>query len=167
MSTPERYRRRRLRLDQYDYSQPGAYFVTVCAHDRMCLFGKIEQAEMRLSAIGEIVAACWQEVPQHFAVLLDEWVVMPNHLHAIVLMRDDIHDLRPTASLGLIIGTFKSAATKRVKEALRQGSPLWQRSFYEHVVRNDADLRRIRQYITDNPLRWAEDSENPDVIARS
>jgi putative transposase len=169
MAAPGGHHRRSPRLKGYDYRQPGAYFVTVCAHDRMCIFGAIEQMKMRLSAIGQIVASCWKQIPQHFSVLLDEWVMMPNHMHGIILMGDDpdvVGMVKPP--LGLIIGTFKSAATKRVNEWRgERNSPLWQRNFYEHVLRNDADLGRVRQYIVDNPIRWAQDAENPDVIAGS
>ncbi|HEY7242306.1 MAG TPA: transposase [Xanthobacteraceae bacterium] len=141
--------------------------MTLCAHDRMCIFGVIDQMKMRLSAIGEIVASCWKQIPQHFPVLLDEWVVMPNHMHAIIVMRDGPDRVEPVKRpLGVIIGAFKAAATKRVN-ALHgeRASPLWQRNFYEHVMRNEADLGRVRQYIVDNPIRWADDPENPNVIA--
>ena len=173
MNGPDRYLRHSLRLKGYDYSQAGAYFVTVCAHNRMCIFGAVDAAEIRLSEIGRTVGSCWEEIPEHFPVSLDEWVVMPNHLHGIIIMADetplataDALPVRP--ALGAIVGGFKSATTKRVNEERRmERSPLWQRNFYEHVIRNEADLGRIRQYIVDNPVRWAEDPENPNVIAGS
>jgi putative transposase len=171
MNGPDHHVRRSLRLKNYDYSQAGAYFVTVCAHNRMCIFGKVDAAEMRLSEIGRTVDSCWKEIPMHFQVSLDQWIVMPNHLHGIIIMADeaplatdDALLLRP--ALGAIVGAFKSAATKRVNEEPRmERSPLWQRNLYEHVIRNEADLGRIRQIIVDNPIRWAEDPENPNVIA--
>ena len=137
----------------------------------MCIFGAVDAAEMRLSEIGRTVGSCWEEIPEHFPVSLDEWVVMPNHLHGIIIMADetplamaDALPVRP--AIGAIVGGFKSATTKRVNEEPRmERSPLWQRNFYEHVIRNEADLGRIRQYIVDNPVRWAEDPENPNVIA--
>src|SRR5580704_15686294 len=89
MNGPDHHVRRSLRLKDYDYSQAGAYFVTVCAHDRMCIFGVVDATEMRLSEIGRTVDSCWKEIPKHFQVSLDQWVVMPNHLHGIIIMADE------------------------------------------------------------------------------
>ena len=158
--------RRDLRLKGYDYSQAGAYFVTVCTHNRMCLLAAVDDAEMRLSEIGRSVELCWKESPKHFPVVLDQWLVMSNHLHGIIIIADEtpFGALRP--ALGAIVGAFKSAATKCVNQRRRApGAPLWQRNFYEHVIRNEADLHRVRQYIVDNPIRWAEDPENPNAIS--
>jgi len=148
-------RRRRLRLAGYDYSRPGAYFVTICARDHQCLFGEIVAGAMRRNQIGETVAACWNEIPRHYAnVVLDAFVVMPNHLHGILLLTDLVGagHARP---LPLIVGSFKSAASRRV------GARIWQRDYWEHIIRSEDELNRIRHYVDDNPLCWPADPENP------
>jgi REP element-mobilizing transposase RayT len=133
---------------------------------------------MRLNAMGHIAADCWQAVPRHFQMVeLDAWVAMPNHFHCIVWIADvgathasplhgNASPVRrsgpPRRSLGTIIGSFKSAATKRIN-ALRgtPGAPVWQRNYHEHIIRGDESLNHIRQYILDNPALWATDRENP------
>jgi len=88
---PDIHHRRSIRLRDYDYSQAGAYFITICAHNRECLFGEIADGAMRLNAAGEIAMQCWQEIPLHFPhSALDEWVIMPNHLHGIVVLTDTV-----------------------------------------------------------------------------
>jgi putative transposase len=166
---PDQHLRSGLRLQGYDYSGAGAYFVTICTHNRVCAFGAVDDAAMQLNETGRIVASCWNEIPQHFStIILDEWVIMPNHIHGIVIITDESSAEATRASpirpaLGVVVGPFKSAATKRVNEWRRaRGSPLWQRNYYEHVIRDEADLTRIRQYIADNPIRWADDPENPN-----
>jgi REP element-mobilizing transposase RayT len=171
-------RRKSIRLQGYDYTQPGAYFVTLCTQDRACLFGEIVDGQMRSNAMGNIVADCWQAIPRHFQMVeLDAWVAMPNHFHGIAWIADvgathaspvlgNASPVRtsgpPRWSLGAIIGSFKSAATKRIN-ALRgtPGTPVWQRNYHEHIIRGDESLNRIRQYILDNPAQWATDRENP------
>lgn len=168
-------RRRSLRLKHYDYAQAGAYFVTLCSHDRVNLFGEIVQGEMHLSAAGKIVAEEWQRSTEiRPEIELDEWVVMPNHLHGIVVInRDDrvgahgrtpLREINPNSlyrlprSLGSFIAGFKPSATKRINEMRHTpGVAVWQRNYYEHVVRDAADLRRIREYIATNVLRWQLD----------
>jgi len=167
--------RRSIRLPEYDYSQPGAYFVTVCTQERGPLFGEVVDGAMRLNEAGRTAQACWEEIPTHFrGITVDAFVVMPNHIHGIVI----ITDRRGTAcraptgmerfgepvagSLPTIMRSFKSAVTKRVNEL--RGTPgvrLWQRNFYERVIRGEEELKRARQYILDNPLRWHLDPENP------
>jgi putative transposase len=168
---PDPHLRSSLRLPEYDYSGAGAYFVTICAHNRICAFGAVDAEEMQLNDVGRIVSSCWNEIPQHFsAISLDEWVIMPNHVHGIVLISDAADAGATHAScirpgLGVVVGSFKSAATKRVNEWRRaHGSPLWQRNYYEHVIRDQEDLARVRQYIADNPIRWALDPENPSRL---
>src|SRR5260370_129314 len=115
----------------------------------MCIFGMVDAAEMRLSEIGRTVDSCWNEIPKHFQVSLDQWIVMPNHLRGIIIIADetplptaDALPLRP--ALGPIAGAFKSAATKRVNAERRiERSPLWQRNFYEHVIRNEAQDKLV------------------------
>ena len=173
MDQPRRHRRS-IRLRDYDYSQPNAYFVIICAHRRACLFGQIIESEMRLNETGLIVADCCQEIPEHFsAVSLDEWMIMPNHLHGIVIITEATNDTDVAAAqhaaplpvktvpLSVIVRSFKSAVTRRVNAIRATDNPVWQRNYYEHVVRDERALDRIRRYILENPIRWADDSENP------
>ena len=169
----------------YDYSQPGAYFVTICTHRRECLF---ENDEFRATA-----EAVWQATTSSYAGTTDDFVVMLNHLHGIVWImerdlvgarqrlqpigpghhavdpkcsRDMSSLLRPngpsSGSLGAIIGSFNAATAKRINN-IRQtpGAAVWQRNYYEHIIRHEDGLRRIRKYILDNPRGWADDPENP------
>ena len=180
---PERQHRRSIRLKQHDYTQVGVYFVTLCAHNREYWFGHMDGQEMHRSECGGITADCWQQIPRHFPhVVLDAFVVMPNHLHGIVVIdarathdrathdrathASPLQSVRPAGpgggSLGAIIGSFKSAVTRQVNVARGEpGPPIWQRNYYEHVVRNKKTLNAIREYILLNPSRWAQDVENP------
>lgn len=172
---PEKHHRRSIRLKGYDYSQVGAYFVTICAQNRACLFGDIVGGEMRLNDTGKIVADSWRWLAsQYDYVELDEWVVMPNHIHGIIVVNDRRGDSRiaptrtaPTGKrkpIGRLIGAFKTVSTKHIN-IMRgtPGIPVWQRNYYEHIVRNDESLNRIREYIKNNPLQWKLDRENPNV----
>jgi REP element-mobilizing transposase RayT len=143
-----------VRLKEFDYASPGAYFVTVCSLGRACLFGRTDGDSTSLSEIGQIVCDCWLEIPFHYPkTLLDTFVVMPNHLHAIIhLTAVGADHGRP---LPRVIASFKAAATSRA------GERLWQRSFHERVIRDEAELQALRQYIEDNPLNWSLDRENP------
>ena len=164
---PELHHRRSIRLRDYDYSQPGAYFVTVCTHNRDLL---LESA----AAQGAVLAA-WQELPTRFpAVALDEFVIMPNHVHGIVILvagrslrgaasHAPTNRVRPT--LGEVVLAFKSLSAIKVNAILnRTGLRFWQRNYYEHVIRDEDELSGIRQYIRDNPLPWHEDPENPSNL---
>lgn len=146
-------RRRVLRLSAFDYSSPGAYFVTICAPHMRRLFGSISDGEVLLSDAGAIVHDEWLGTARRRTdVELDEFVVMPNHFHGIVVLRGD--EQRPS-HLGAVVGGFKAACTGRVRVV--RAAPqfkLWQRGYYEHVVRNEAALARIRTYVRENPLRW-------------
>ena len=175
MHNPARGRRHSLRLRSYDYSQDGAYFVTIRTHNRASMFGEVVDGQMQLNALGQIVKTCWQETPEHFRdAQVDASVVMPNHMHGILWItnrrgtacraptREQFGKPTPQ-SLPTIIRSFKSAVAKRVN--IRRGTPgtpLWQRNYYEHVVRDDAALNRIRDYIQTNPQRWDLDRENPE-----
>ena len=187
MDLPDLQPRRRspLRLRGFDYAQPGAYFVTVCAHRRLPLFGAIAEGIVRPSLEGEAVAECWKAIGTHSASALpDILVVMPNHVHGILWLQacpptPDPPDpagarhaspLRTVGrlpasgalSLSAIVGSFKSATSRRIN-LLRgtPGAPVWQRGFHEHVIRGEEDLDRVRRYIEANPIRWADDEENP------
>jgi len=168
-------RRKNLRVVNYDYSQAGAYFITICAKAHKCILGKIENGQIRLNKYGEIVNICWREIPEHFPnVILDAFAIMPNHIHGIV--KSDLGCrgkacLAPTpskpgktiaGSLPVIIGSFKSAVSKQIN-ILRKtpGKSIWQRNYYEHIIRNENSLNQIRQYIEYNSLNWDMDIENP------
>jgi REP element-mobilizing transposase RayT len=166
---PEEHHRRSIRIKGYDYSQPGAYFVTICARDRECLLGSV----LRLNEFGEIAQRCWEEIPGHFpSVELDAFVVMPNHIHAILVVLGRGTACRaPTTeqfgrpivgSIPTIVRTYKSAATRRIN-ALRAtaGVSVWQRNYYEHLIRTQRELQSIREYILGNPAHWSEDRDNP------
>mgnify|MGYP001160333489 FL=1 len=173
---PDKHHRRSIRLSGYDYSQNGAYFVTVCTWKRECLFGEIENNEMRLNDAGRIVFEEWIKTAEiRNEIELDEWIVMPNHFHGILVVSDGRGTARraPTerfgqpvsGSLPTIIRSFKSAVTKRINE-MRQtpGEQVWQRNYYERVIRNESEWHRIRRYLADNPARWGMDRENPDAV---
>lgn len=168
-------RRRSLRLPDYDYTDPGAYFVTIGTHNRVFSFGRVVAGEMQLNATGELVQAEWLQTPTlRPQVSLDMHVVMPNHFHAILILSHEPESTvyrSPTreqfgkpvpGSLPTIIRAFKAAVSRRWHQTQKSSaSPLWQRGYYEHVIRNDSDLQRIREYIANNPLRWELDRENP------
>ena len=166
-------KRRSIRLPDYDYRQPGGYFLTICTHERKMLFGEPRFAK--------ITSETWADLPNHHSnVEIDQFVVMPNHVHGILLLSDDrIHDsvgaqqaaplqapkvFRGTVSgsLGAIVRSYKSSVAREINVIrATPGAPVWQRNYYEHVVRNERALHTIRQYIEDNPARWAFDAENP------
>lgn len=169
---PEIHHRRSQRLAGYDYRQNGAYFVTLCTHARECLFGDVVDGTMELSPLGDIVLDGWLWTPVvRPDVSLDAYVIMPNHLHGIIVLHrhgqylGDV-DLRPgsppagpmSGSLGAIINQVKSTSARRINR-LRglTGAPVWQRDYHDHIVRNESDLDRIRAYIEDNPARWRDD----------
>ena len=171
---PQKRRRRSIRLKGYDYAQAGAYFVTICTQERACLFGQVVDGEMRMNHAGEIVAACWEEIAAHFPnAISDIVVVMPNHVHGIVFVgaRHAVplhhHDTKPfgkpvSGSLPTVIRSFKSAAAKRIN--VWRGTPgmaVWQRNYHEHIIRDERSLELIRAYISQNPLQWELDRENP------
>ncbi|MGQ0663027.1 MAG: transposase [Pseudomonadota bacterium] len=150
--------RRRLRLPHHDYAQPGAYFVTICSAERACLFGEIIDGTMRLNALGFIVEDAWRDLPQHYEHLrLDEFVVMPNHLHGVLAMDEGVAFPVPE-----FVRAFKTFSARRINTRRNTpGAPVWQRSYHDHVVRDEAELARIREYIRNNPIKWELDDENP------
>jgi len=177
---PEIHHRRSVRMPQYDYSDPGAYFITICASRRACTFGEIVNCQVNLSPIGRIVDQCWAEIPSHFEnAEIDEFVVMPNHIHGILRIVENAGTAcrAPTSrhtpvfgqfarpergSVATIIRSFKSAATRRARQqGLSKSASIWQRNYYERVVRNEEELARIQKYIIENPLTWELDRENP------
>lgn len=172
---PEIHTRRSLRLRGYDYSSPGAYFVTVCTNNKECLFGDIVDGAMALNEAGNIIQTVWDELPKRYAAIaLDLFVVMPNHVHGIIVLTSmsvvgaglalpgSMGAASSAPTLGDVIRAFKSLSAIQVNRLLmRTGQPLWQRNYYEHVIRNDASLDGIREYIFGNPQNWMEDHENP------
>ena len=154
------------RLTGYDYSTPGAYFVTICTFHKQCILGEIiaddlvGDAQMIYSPIGEIVSNCLLAIEEHFHnVALDNWVIMPNHIHILLRIEGETERIYPfpTADLSKIIGTFKAAVTRKVGNAYMRSGKLWQTSFYEHIVRCEEDYQNIWQYISGNPSKWLED----------
>jgi putative transposase len=178
MAANQKPQRRSLRLKEFDYSQEGAYFITVCTWNWRCIFGEIMAGEMRLNESGKVVEHEWSETEKVRAqVKLDYYVIMPNHFHGIFFIQNPdraTHRVAPTGrkpfgpasgSVGAIMGQFKSKATKRINELWKtSGARVWQRNYYEHVIRDDDDLNRIRQYIIDNPARWQEDENYPGIL---
>ncbi len=157
-SKPERQQRRRLRLPEYDYARPGAYFVTICTLGHLCLFGEVLNGEIVQNAAGKTVEACWNEILRHFPhVEVDSLVVMPNHVHGVLSFVDEpaLAGERTRAGharpLHVVVGSFKSAVSSRL-------GAVWQRSFWDRVVRSEEELDQIRVYIEDNPLRWPIDT---------
>ena len=168
---PNLHHRRTVRLHDYDYSQSGAYFVTVCTEGRKALFGAfVQDGEpfVELNAAGLQVRRCWTEIPQHFpSVSLDEFLVMPDHLHGILLLGGEgaslgrsrgANDYSPlqdgtARTVGSVVRGFKIGVTKWFNENRPTADKVWQRSFYEHVIRNEQELHATRQYIQENPLR--------------
>ena len=166
-------------LPRYDYSQPGAYFITIRAADRRCIFGDIVDGEIRLNKNGSIVAEQWAGLPSHYLnTILDEFVIMPNHVHGIICLTNRSptsvgagfqpasfsHPTKPRHGLPEIIRGFKTFSALGINRLQgTSGQPVWQRNYYEHVVRGEDDLDRIRRYNVENPLTWADDPENPRI----
>ncbi|HEY0592141.1 MAG TPA: transposase [Thermoanaerobaculia bacterium] len=151
--------RLRLRLPGYSYQEAASYFVTICSHNRECIFGWCEGREFFSSWIGAIVRDQWLRTPDlRPGVILDEYQVMPNHFHAAFHVVETGHRFRS------IVGGFKSAVTSIVRARL--GNPryeVWQRGSYDSVIRSERQLQKIRRYIRENPARWDEDPENPAI----
>jgi putative transposase len=201
--------RRSIRLKGHDYTAAGAYYITICTWDRGCLFGEIDNGEMQLNESGLILQCEWLHTPLvRSYVELDAFIIMPNHIHGIIIIRNtpdaanagnidgvmvgatrrvaptdpdnisgpstqqvtDAEKCMPrgpqSGSIGAMIGQFKSMATKRIN-AIRvtPGSPVWQRGYYERIIRNQSEFDRIRHYIINNPLNWTSDIEHPPNAA--
>jgi len=180
--------RKQIRLKKYDYSDNGWYFVTICTQNRECLFGNIVNNKMILNQNGLLINDNWKQLINKFPIELDEFVIMPNHVHGIIIIRQTnivgVSFMKPetkmiisksnhhmgllnhkkglinqTPTLGLIIRYFKSKCTYELhKDGFN--NDLWQRNYYENVIRNEHSLFKIRQYIRDNPMNWEEDRNN-------
>ena len=177
---PQIHQRKSIRLPGYDYSQAGAYFVTIVTWRRDCLFGDVVDGEMALNDFGKIADACWCVIPEHFPnVELGAHIIMPNHVHGIIMIREaELHNnvgaqhcCAPTpidghkinvkpGSLGAIVRSFKSAVSYRINKG-HNATGIWQRNYYEHIIRNEREMGNIWRYIEANPVNWGEDDENP------
>lgn len=179
MTTKLYFERRSIRLFGYDYSQAGLYFVTICVQDRMCLFGDIRVGEMVLNDVGMIVEKCWLDIPNHFpSVKLHEYIVMPNHIHGVLEITDNVGAKNfspenetlfrsPSKTIGSVVRGFKIGVTKWYNEycsrannhsPLPVGKSIWQRNYYEHIIRNEEDYCNIAGYIANNPYSWSSDN---------
>ena len=169
-----KHQRRSMRLKEYDYSNAGAYFITIVSFKRINIFGSINDGHVQLNQIGNIVEIVWLEIPLHYPnVTTDAYVIMPNHFHGIIIIHNNDVGARHAAPLqtntpkrksqplGVIVGSFKSAATRQIhRSGLLKQKHVWQRNYYEHIIRDDEDFRKISDYIELNPINWEFDHEN-------
>jgi putative transposase len=191
---PDKHRRRSIRLKGYDYSRPGAFFITICCYQRISLFGEIIDGNIQLTPSGRIALQEWKRLPNRFpSIGMGSFVIMPNHIHGIIIIRDlcggtartleEFHLIgirrapmdatiekfgRPVAgSIPTIVRSYKSSVSYRANR-LRQrlDHPVWQRNYYEHVIRNNADWERIDTYIQANPHLWDKDEINPNRVGK-
>ncbi|MDL2214989.1 transposase [Dysgonomonas sp. OttesenSCG-928-M03] len=171
--------RRTIRLQGYDYSQEGLYFVTICCQDKICRFGKIQNDEVVLNEVGEIVKRYWLDIPNHFPhIILHEFVIMPNHVHGILEIAECVavaannHSPEnetpfrsPSKTIGSVVRGFKIGVSKWLNNQwakdfspVRQLSKsIWQRNYYEHIIRNSRSYQNISDYIKSNPINWIQD----------
>ena len=185
---PAKHHRNSIRLKDYDYGQSGAYFITIVTQKKICLFGDVNDSASQLNDAGQMIRAVWVEMSRHYpGVETDTFVVMPNHIHGIILLvgagpracpessrvdrTGQPQGVAPTISLPEIVHRFKTLTTKRYTDGVKHSAwtrfqvRLWQRNYYEHVIRDEDSLTRIREYIFNNPAQWAFDPENPAATA--
>ncbi|MBI4331394.1 MAG: transposase [Chloroflexi bacterium] len=169
------FRHKSIRLRGYDYTSPGSYFITICTYAHQCIFGEIIGDEMRFNTLGKIAQVEWSKTGAiRRNVTVDACIVMPNHLHGILAMQDDsVGAQQPTAaeeefgkpasnSVPTIVRSFKAATTKQINEVRHAPQvPVWQRNYYEHIIRTERELEQIREYIVHNAQKWNLDKENP------
>jgi len=179
----DKHHRCSIRLKDYDYSQAGGYFVTICASNRKYLFCKIANGKMQLNKTGKMIKLVWNKLPQNYSgVDIDAFIVMPNHIHGIIVLTPvgagpcacpgggQPQGVAPTISLPEVVHRFKSLIATYYRHSFKQQdlrlfpNKLWQRNYYEHVIRNENELNLIRQYILYNLLQWQYDRENPEHI---
>ena len=192
---PDKHHRRSVRLRGYDYALAGAYFVTNCTHARECLLGTVLDGRMILSKYGSAVQDCWNDLPRHYGhVVLDEMVIMPNHVHGIIILTPpDVATSSVGAGLPVLAGPGKPApntesalaqakrhglpeivralkthSSRRINELrLTHSADVWQRNYHDRIIRNDRQLQAIRGYIRSNADHWAEDPESPNGAVRA
>jgi len=149
-----------LRLRDYDYSQAGYYYVTICTEERRCYFGEVIEGNVHLNDSGKIVQSVWNDLPRRFpGVTLDEYIIMPNHMHGIVVQSEKTVAPKAAPALGQIIRAFKAVSTHKIRTSLQPGFA-WQIDFYDHIIRRNGELDRIRAYIVNNPMRWSLARDN-------
>jgi REP element-mobilizing transposase RayT len=179
---PDIHHRRSVRLKGYDYSQAGIYFITICTQNRECLLGEIINEAMKLSQFGSIAQQQWFEIEKRFPdIELDEFVVMPNHIHGILIHKfvgaplagaqnanDKIQTtVKGAPVLGSVIGGYKSLVIHHCLQHIKDSDSkialgkFWQRNYHEHIIRNEASLEKIREYVVNNPINWPVDELNP------
>ncbi len=186
---PKKHDRKSIRLQGYDYASAGAYFITICTHQRQCLFGEVIKGVMELSNYGTIAATEWaRSTDIRQEIELGEWIVMPNHFHGIVFIREIDKEeraqslaplqqplqgygyqletgmaIRKPKSLSSLVAGFKIAVTTKINsDRHTPRNPVWQRNYYEHIIRDEISLEKIRQYILNNPVSWEQDQLHPN-----
>ena len=184
---PDIHHRRSIRLKGYDYSKACVYFVTICTQNRECLFGEIKDGDVWLNDAGHMVERWWLEMSKKFpTVEIDQYIIMPNHLHGIIWIQyqkvvgADLRvcpKLRQGAHTGAPLHTmmqwFKTMTSNEyIRHVKKHTWPplqgkLWQRNYYERIIRNEAELIHTSEYILKNPSSWAEDENNPAVMDKT
>ncbi len=172
---PDKHKRKSLRLKEYDYSQPGAYFITICTHNRICLFGEVNNGKVVLNEHGNMAQKCLLAIPDHYPhANLDHFIVMPNHIHLIIeiIAKANVgaNNYSPlphgtSKTIGSIVRGCKIGITKHVRKNM-DIYHIWQRNYYEHIIRDEVELNDIRQYIINNPTHWTTDENNPEILQR-
>ncbi|NJK66943.1 MAG: transposase [Microcoleus sp. SU_5_3] len=170
-----KHHRRSIRLPGYDYRTPGAYFITICSWQRECLFGEVIDGTMQLSTYGKTVLFNWSILPKRYPnVALDNFIVMPNHVHGIIVLKgspainytesDKLVQIESKIyPLSEIVRGLKTFSARRINQMrYLTGVSVWQRGYYEHIIRNEESLGAIREYIINNPLLWGKDELYPD-----
>jgi REP element-mobilizing transposase RayT len=156
-------KRKSTRLKEYDYSQFGYYFVTICMKDRKEFFSKIENSIVVLSKFGKIIDEVLMNIPSYYNVEIDCYIIMPDHIHLIIILDKD--ESKKNYSLSDVMGKFKSFSCKKIRKVLEDDEKFeWQKSFYDRIIRNEKELYQIRKYIKENPLRWEIEKDNPDNL---
>lgn len=164
MSKKRLYNRQSYRFNQYDYSQQGLYFITICTNDRVCIFGSINNDEMYLSDIGKIVKDCWLKIETfHPYVVLHDFVIMPNHIHGVIQIVQETVTIKKegfestSKTIGSIIRGFKSGVSCTVIKSVGIKN-IWQRNYYDRIIRDYNEYQNVTNYIINNPRMWSKDS---------
>src|SRR6056297_1249221 len=175
------HHRKSIRLKDYDYSKAGGYFVTVCTQKRQCLFGEIIDGKILLNEAGRMVQRVWDEIPGNYpGIETDVFIVMPDHIHGIIMIvgagpcacpdEGQPRGVAPTMSLSDVVHRFKTMTTKRYTDGVKRcgwrsyPGRLWQRNYFDRVIRNEKELDQVREYIFDNPEKWEIDRDNPEIF---